>query len=121
MTDPPLRIVHCDDSDDVLVLLEHWLEDHPDLELVASAHGIRAAIEAARAHQPDVIVTDTMGMGGSETFLGWLHDAAPSARIVLFTGYERHQLGAVAERADAVVTKRVDEVELVAAVRALRG
>ena len=79
MTDP-LRIVHCDDSDDVLVLFEHWLEDHPDLELVASAHGVREAIEEARRHQPDVIVTDTMGMTGSADFLGWLHDAAPAPR-----------------------------------------
>ena len=63
-----------------------------------------------------------MGMTGNDALLGWLNDAAPSAAIVLFTGYEQHQLSAaIAGRADAVVTKRVDETELVAALRALRA
>ena len=121
MTDP-MRIVHCDDSGDILVLFEHWLEDHPDLELVASARGVREAIEEALRHQPDVIVTDTMGMTGSPDFLGWLHDAAPAADLVLFTGYEAFQLDpAIVERVDRIVTKRVDETELVAALRSLRA
>ncbi len=120
MTDP-LRIVHCDDSADVLILFEHWLEDHPDLELVASAHGIRAAIEDARRLQPDVIVTDTMGMTGNGAFLGWLRDAAPGAALVLFTGYEAFQLDpAVVAHVDRIVTKKVDETELVAQLRSLR-
>ena len=116
-----LRIVHCDDSPDTLMLLEHWLEDHPDLVLVSSARGVRASIEQVREHQPDVVVTDTLGMTGDATFLRWLRDAAPDAAVVLFTGYRASQLVPdIVELADRVVTKGIDEAELVAELRSLR-
>ena len=118
--DQPLRIVHCDDSPSFLMLTRHWLEDRPDLEVVHSALGIRDAIEHVRALQPDVIVTDTFGSSNDPTYLGWLHDAAPSARLVIFTGYRAEQLGEpLRELADAVVTKAHDERGLVAAIRGL--
>ena len=117
----PLRIVHCDDSADFLMLFEHWLEDHPDLLLVSSAQGMREAIDQVHRLQPDVVVTDTMGVTGSAAFLGWLRDAAPGASIVLFTGYEAFQLDRpIVELVDRVVTKRIDEHELVAELRSLR-
>ena len=117
---PPLRIVHCDDSPDILVLVEHWFEDHPDLQVVASALGIRAAIEMAELHRPDVIITDTLGSPRDAELLLWLHDAAPNAKLVIFTGYGPHQLSPeLARLADRIVTKSTDEVELVAALRSL--
>lgn len=116
----PLRIVHCDDAPDVLMLVEHWLEDHSDLELVASAPGLRAALAHVQAQQPDVAVTDTMSMTQGEEFLGWLRAAAPAAAIVLYTGYERHQLGLrIVQLVDRVVTKQIDEADLVATLRSL--
>jgi DNA-binding NarL/FixJ family response regulator len=116
----PLRIVHCDDSPDVLLLVEHWLEDHPDLVVVASALGIRAAIEMVELHRPDVVVTDTLGSPRDASLLLWLHDAAPHAKLVIHTGYKPHQLAPELTRlADRVVTKMSDELELVAALRSL--
>ena len=75
-----------------------------------------------RALQPDVVVSDTFGAPDDPTYLGWLHDAAPDARLVVFTGYREAQLGeSLRVVADAVVTKHHDERELVAAVRRLTG
>ena len=116
----PLRIVHCDDSPDVIRLVEDWFQDHPDLRLLASALGMRASVEQVRAHQPDVVVTDTMGVTGAEVFLGMLREVAPDARIVLHTGYQPFQLRpAIRELVDAIVTKGFDETELDAVLRAL--
>ena len=116
----PLRIVHCDDSADVVALVADWFEDHDDLELVSSALGMRAAIEQVREHQPDVVVTDTMGVYGAETFLTMLREIAPAAAIVLFTGYERFQLRTgIVELVDRTVTKGFDETELVDVLRSL--
>jgi len=116
----PLRIIHCDDSPDFLLLVEHWFEDHPDLEIVASALGIRAAIELVERHRPDVVVTDTLGSPRDASLLRWLHDAAPDARLVIFTGYASQQLAPdLACLADAIVSKTADERELVAALRSL--
>jgi DNA-binding NarL/FixJ family response regulator len=120
--DQPLRIVHCDDSPSFLMLARHWLEDHPDLEITYSALGVRDAIEHVRALQPDVVITDTFGSAHDATYLGWLHDAAPSAQLVILTGYREDQLGEeLRVVADAVVTKQHDERELVAALRRLTG
>jgi DNA-binding NarL/FixJ family response regulator len=116
----PLRIVHCDDSEDVIGLVDDWFGDHPDLDLVASALGMQAALEQAQARQPDAIVTDTMGLIGGETYLRMLRGAAPHAAIVLYTGYERFQLRpTIVELVDRIVTKDIDETELVAALRDL--
>ena len=116
----PLRIVHCDDSPDVLLLVEHWFEDHPDLEVVASALGIRAAIELVAQHRPDVVLTDTLGSPRDAALLRWLHDAAPNASLVVYTGYTPHQLAPEMVRlADRIVTKTSDDLELVAALRSL--
>ena len=122
MPDQTLRIIHCDDSPSFLTLMRHWFEDHPDLEIVHSALGIRDAIEHVRALQPDVVVTDTFGSSADATHLGWLRDAAPPARLVIYTGYREDQLGdGLREVADAVVTKQHDERELVAVIRRLTG
>ena len=117
-----IRVVHCDDSPSFLVLVKHWFEDHPDLELVHSALGLRDAIEQIRALQPDVIVTDTFGSAGDAASLAWLHDAAPGARLVVFTGYRESQLHAdLVALADAVVTKGLDEDALVGTIRRIAG
>ena len=116
----PLRIVHCDDSADFIALVADWLEDHDDLDLVASALGMRVAIEQVREHQPDVVVTDTMGVYGAERYVTMLRESAPTAAIVLFTGYERFQLRAgIVELVDRAVTKGFDETELVDVLRSL--
>jgi DNA-binding NarL/FixJ family response regulator len=100
------------------MLTRHWLEDHPDLTIVHSALGVRDAIEHVQALQPDVVVTDTFGSAQDPTYLGWLHDAAPSARLVIFTGYREDQIGRELRLvADAVVTKGHDERQLVATLR----
>jgi len=118
--DPPIRIVHCDDSPDLLLLVEHWFEDHPDLVVVASALGIRAAIELVELHKPDVVVTDTLGSPRDPSLLLWLHDAAPNAKLVIYSGYRPDQLApALTRLADRIVTKTSDELELVAALRSL--
>ena len=117
---PPLRIVHCDDSPDVLLLVEHWCEDHPDLDVVASALGIRAAIEMVELHQPDIVITDTLGSPRDDSLLRWLHDAAPDAKLVVYTGYRPHQLAPdLARLADRIVTKTSDDVDLVTALRSM--
>lgn len=116
----PLRIVHCDDSESFSLLVRDWLEDHPDVEVVHTAHGIREAIDRVREVQPDVVVTDTLGASSDPRYLTWLRDAAPRARLVVFTGYLRSQLHPdVVALADAIVTKGIDESELVRVLRSL--
>ena len=116
----PVRIVHCDDSESFLLLTRDWLEDHGDLEIVHSALGADEALAAVRALNPDVVVTDTFGSPSDPAILTALHDAAPGARLVIFTGYPASHLHpTVRQLADAVVTKSHHELSLVETIRAL--
>ena len=120
MLDRPVRIVHCEGSQSFLLLTRDWLEDHHDLEIVHSALGADEALSAVRALHPDVVVTDTFGLPSDPAILTALREAAPGARLVIFTGYrESHLHPAVRQFADAVVTKSHHELSLVETIRAL--
>ena len=52
------RILLCDDTRDIILLLGAEFELHPDLEIVGEASNGREVISLAEAEQPDVIVLD---------------------------------------------------------------
>ena len=115
-----MRIFCCDDSASFLVLLEDWLEDHDDVELVGTATSREDALERAPHARADVVVTDTFAAFGDAAFLAALRTAVPGVPLVLYTGYAADQLTREVVRAvDAVVVKGPDESSLVRALRAL--
>jgi two-component system, response regulator, stage 0 sporulation protein A len=115
-----MRIFCCDDSPSFLLLLEDWLDDHDDIELVGTAEDRAGALARVQDGELDVIVTDTFAPFGDARFLRALREAAPGARIVLYTGYSATELpDCVIGAADAVVRKGADEQSLVDALRAL--
>ena len=83
------RILLCDDTRDIIVLLASELELHSDLEVVAEAYDGRAAIQLAESHQPDVVVLDLVmpEMDGLEALPAIL-EAAPGAKVVVLSGFE---------------------------------
>ena len=113
-----MRIFCCDDSSSFLLLLEDWLADHPDIELVGTSTSRAGALERLRDAAVDVVVTDTFAPFGDALFLGELRATAPGARLVLYTGYGRDELAPeVTGAVDAVVRKGADERELVTVLR----
>jgi len=115
-----VRIFCCDDSESFLVLLEDWLEDHDDVELVGTATTREDALARVAHARADVVVTDTFAPFGDVAFLEALKAAAPGVPLVLYTGYTADQLTREVVRAvDAVVVKSADEMPLVRALRAL--
>jgi DNA-binding NarL/FixJ family response regulator len=101
-----VRVLVVDDDPDMRLLLGVMLQ-LDGVEVVAEAANGVEAIDAAREHQPDVVVLDEAMpvMSGSEAVPG-LREAAPRMRIVMFTAHgetdRRQQLEAIA---DAVVVK----------------
>ena len=113
-----IRIYHCDDSAAFTRLVRHWLAEHDDLEHVGAAHTGEEAIEGIGAGQPDVVLLDTMGSPGDTALLARIRDAAPGARVIVYSGYvsllDEGELGA---EADAYLEKGEDEHALVALIR----
>jgi DNA-binding response OmpR family regulator len=53
---PPVRVLVVDDSDQLVSLIEMWLEDER-YDVVTATSG-RQALEAAAAHRPDIVLLD---------------------------------------------------------------
>jgi DNA-binding NarL/FixJ family response regulator len=84
-----LRVLLCDDTQELRALARWSLERCPDVEVVGEAGDGAAALRQAGELAPDVVVCD-LDMPGVEAagLLDGLHAAAPEASLVTFSGYE---------------------------------
>ncbi|WP_191297318.1 response regulator transcription factor [Lentzea cavernae] len=85
-----IRVLLADDEELIRDALAALLDLEPDLEVVARAGDGRAAVEAARAHRPDVAVVDLQmpELDGLEVTLE-LARVLPSCAVVVLTGRGR--------------------------------
>lgn len=115
-----IRIFHCDDSAAFTRLVRHWLDEHGDLEHVGEAQTGEEAVDAIGPARPDVVLLDTMGSPGDTALLERIRDAAPHARVIVYSGYvsllDDGELGA---EADAYIEKGDSDESLVAMIRAV--
>jgi two-component system, NarL family, response regulator DesR len=85
-----IRVLLADDEELIRVAVAALLGLEPDLDVVAQAADGRAAVEAARAHRPDVAVVDLRmpALDGIEV-AAELQRAVPSCAVVILTGQGR--------------------------------
>ncbi|WP_433200489.1 response regulator transcription factor [Dactylosporangium sp. CS-047395] len=85
-----IRVLLADDEELIRVAVAALLGLEPDLDVVAQAADGRAAVEAARAHRPDVAVVDLRmpALDGIEV-AAELARAVPSCAVVILTGQGR--------------------------------
>jgi two-component system response regulator DesR len=85
-----IRVLLADDEELIRVAVAALLDLEPDLEVVAHAADGRAAVDAARAHRPDVAVVDLQmpGLDGLQV-AAELARTLPSCSVVILTGRGR--------------------------------
>ncbi|SDS39137.1 two component transcriptional regulator, LuxR family [Actinopolymorpha singaporensis] len=85
-----IRVLLADDEELIRTALAALLDLEPDLEVVAQAADGATAVEAARAHRPDVAVVDLQmpGLDGLEV-TAELRRVLPSCHVVILTGRGR--------------------------------
>jgi DNA-binding NarL/FixJ family response regulator len=115
-----IRVFHCDDSEAFTRLVAFWLAEHEDIEHAGQAHSAQAALDALPASKPDVVLLDTLGKPGDDTLLNAVREAAPDAKVIVYSGYVRlmHE-GALGHAADAYLEKGDDEGPLIDAIRSV--
>ena len=93
----PIRVLVVDDSPDLRFLVRRALAERGEFEVIGEAGDGAAAVQRATELQPDLILLDIdmPRMGGLEA-LPRLRAAAPNARVVMLTSYEREQMERVA-------------------------
>jgi DNA-binding NarL/FixJ family response regulator len=113
-------VFHCDDSDAFTRLVQHWIDEHADLEWVGAERNAGRVPASVAATQPDVVLLDTMGRPGDGELIAAVRAAAPGARVIVYSGYVS-LMGAedLAQGADAYLDKADDGQALVACVRAV--
>jgi DNA-binding NarL/FixJ family response regulator len=115
-----IRVFHCDDSEALTRLVSFWLAEHEDIEYAGSAHTADAAVEALPEANADVVLLDTLGRPGDNSLLLAVREAAPHAKVIVYSGYVRlMQEGSLGEGADAYLEKGDDEGPLLDAIRSV--
>jgi len=101
-----VTVLLVDDLAELRVVVRQALRLRGGFEVVAEADGGAAAIEAARQHQPDVVVLDLglPDLAGREVLTG-LRRVAPNAQVVVYTGSAVHDSEYVMERVEGYVHK----------------
>jgi DNA-binding NarL/FixJ family response regulator len=91
----PLRVLLVDDMAELRSMIRLTLERSGHFEVVGEAGDGRAAIELAADFQPDLVLLDVSMpvMDGLEA-LPHLRAAAPSAHVVMLSGFSESRLGA---------------------------
>ena len=119
-----ISVVVCDDVPELRRLAQIVLEEDGEMRVVGEAGNGRTAVEVVERHQPDVVVLDLSmpEMDGLEA-IPLIHQVAPSAEIVVFSGFEEGKVAEVALqlKASAYVRKGAPLEELRNAVRDLAG
>jgi len=117
-----IRVFHCDDSEPFTRLVHLWLDEHADIEWVGAERDPARVGAAVAELRPDVVLLDTMGKPGDGGLIATVRDAAPDARVVVYSGYVS-LMGAseLGGGADAYLDKADDEAKLVETVRAVVG
>jgi DNA-binding NarL/FixJ family response regulator len=118
------RVLVVDDAANLRDLLTLLLEAEDDFVVVGAAADGAQAVERAAELRPDVVLLDlAMPVMDGLQALPELRVLLPSARIVVFSGYEEDSLARAAldAGADAYIEKGTSVLQLVARLRALRA
>jgi DNA-binding NarL/FixJ family response regulator len=83
------RVLVCDDTKDIRLLLHTEFEMHDDLEVVGEAKNGREAINLADRHHPDVVVLDLMmpEMDGLAA-LPEIRKVSPDSQVIVLSSYD---------------------------------
>lgn len=114
----PIRVVVAEDHPAVRSGLVALLRSAPDITVVAEAADGLAALEAARAHRPDVVLTDVR-MPGATGIEITPQLRGTGASVLVISGFDLDEfvLGALAAGADGYLVKSEDPQRILAAVR----
>jgi DNA-binding NarL/FixJ family response regulator len=122
MEDKVRVLVVVEDEIDIRLLIRMTLMDDPRIELFGEAASAREAIELARSVAPGLIVLDhsiegdIMGLDAAPL----LKEAAPNAKILLFTAFDLRREAAAEPAIDAFLSKSQME-KLLPTVQSLLG
>jgi DNA-binding NarL/FixJ family response regulator len=117
-TAPSIRVVVADDHAAVRSGLVTLLDSAPDIAVVAEAADGPSALDAAREHRPDVVLTDVRMPGATGIEITpRLRETGASVLVISGFDLDEFVLGALAAGADGYLVKSEDPQRILEAVR----
>jgi DNA-binding NarL/FixJ family response regulator len=120
--EPSLRAVLADDHAVVRAGIRQFLEAAGGIQVVAEVGDGPAAVEAVKAHSPDVVVLDIQmpGMTGIEV-TRWVRANASRTGVLILSAFDDdpYILAVLQAGANGYVLKTADAADIVQAVRAV--
>jgi DNA-binding NarL/FixJ family response regulator len=119
-----LRVVLADDHSVVREGLKALINGQSDMRVVAEVGDGQAAVDAANALKPDVLVMDlSMPVLGGAEATARVHDECPTVKVLALTVHEEREylLQLLRAGASGYVLKRAAPSELIRAVRTVAG
>jgi len=118
-----LRIVIVEDDPMMQLGLEQSLADYPQFEIVAQAQDGIQGVEAARTHQPDIVVMD-IGLPRLDGIAATqqIEQSLPGVHVVVLTSHtdRTEVVAALASGADAYCLKGTSVAQLATAIQSAR-
>lgn len=115
-----IRLAICDDHDLVREALAAVLESFDDISVVGAADSLQSLIEVMNSSTPDVVLVDVrLGVESGIDAAQHVHDAYPTAKIIMLTSFGGDQVlvDAFDLGASAFVLKSGRPQELVDTIR----
>ena len=81
-----VRVFHCDDSMAFRLLVREMLQPYGDVEVVGDAASLDEAVARLPQADADVVLVDLFERERGEELLQVLAEAAPAARLIVYTG-----------------------------------
>lgn len=120
----PIRVLLADDHAVVRKGIREFLEEDPEITVIAEASDGAEAVRLAAAHTPDVVVLDIQmpRITGLEA-TRQIKAAQPGVRVLILTAYEDdpYVFALLRAGADGYLLKSADSDDLVRAVRTVAG
>jgi DNA-binding NarL/FixJ family response regulator len=115
-------VLICDDVEEIRMLLTMAIEPYDDFQVVGEAADGNEAVVKCRELAPDVVLLDVnMPDKSGLQALAEIRDVVPSAKVIMFTGFESSVLGSAASDlgADDYIEKGTPLDEIVRRIRAV--
>jgi DNA-binding NarL/FixJ family response regulator len=117
-----LRILLVDDHEVVRIGLRSLLDQHDDFEVIDDVGNSEDAINAAIAHEPDVVLMDIRlpGESGIEA-CERIMEELPDTKVIMLTSYAEDEMlfSAIRAGASGYVLKQVGSEELIQSIEAV--